>query len=351
MILPTSVLDDPPVHALLVACASIVAAFVVDWIFRVLVSGLVSRTKTDIDDVILKLVRRPLAVTVVLLGFWAALQGIEVPPPGPYFYRGILMSIGVVYWAIVLAQVFGIVLDLLARPGQRTAVNLRTRPIFSLATRVVVLGGALYFLLIAWDIDVTAWLASAGIVGIAVGFAAQESLSNLFAGVSILADASYKIGDFLALENSLRGRVTQIGFRSTRILTRDDVEVIIPNAKLANAVIVNESGGPYEKSRVRVPLSVAYGTELEDARAILLDVAHNTSKDIVLEPPENAPVVRLVKLGDSGLELELRVWIFQPEARGRVVDALNTQIYNRLRAARIEIPYPKHEVFLHTVAD
>jgi MscS family membrane protein len=348
MILP-SILDDPRVHAVLVASGALVAALVIDWIFRVVVHRVVSRTKTDVDDVIVNAIRRPLAVTVLLFGLWASLQGLAPPHPVPFVTRGVLMSIAVLYWAIVAARVFSIALEAMAR-RERSAVNVRTRPIFSLVARVLVVGGAAYFLLLAWSIDVTAWLASAGIIGLAVGFAAQESLSNLFAGVSILTDAPYKIGDFLALENGMRGRVTQIGFRSTRILTRDDVEVIIPNAKLANAVIVNESGGPYEKSRVRVPVSVAYGTAIEEARAILLDVARTASKEIVLDKPENTPVVRFMKLGETGLDLELRVWIFLPEARGRVVDALNTEIYNRLRAARIEIPYPKRDVYLHTVA-
>jgi small-conductance mechanosensitive channel len=348
MILPNAV-DDPRLHAIVVASSAIVAAIVVDWLFRVVVHRLVSRTKTELDDAIVNAIRRPLAVTVLLFGLWASIQGLPLPDPAPFATRGVLMSIAVLYWAIVVARVFSVVLDALVRRDE-SAVNVRTRPIFALAARLLVVGGAAYFLLLAWSIDVTAWLASAGVIGLAVGFAAQESLSNLFAGVSILTDAPYKIGDFLSLENGLRGRVTQIGFRSTRILTRDDVEVIIPNAKLASAVIVNESGGPYEKSRVRVPVSVAYGTEIEAARSILLDVAKSASQEIVLDQAENAPLVRFVKLGESALELELRVWIVRPEARGRVVDALNTQIYKRLRDAEIEIPYPKRDVYVHTVS-
>ena len=344
-----SILDDPRVYAILMAGGALVAAGVIDWIFRVLVRRLARRTQTDVDDAIVKAIRRPLAVTVLLFGLWASFRGLALPDPVPFVTRGVLMSIAVLYWAIVVARIVSIILDALAR-RERSVVNVRTRPIYSLAARVLVVGAAAYFLLLAWNVDVTAWLASAGIIGIAVGLAAQQSLSNLFAGVSILTDAPYKIGDFLTLEGDMRGRVTQIGFRSTRILTRDDVEVIIPNSKLASAVIVNESGGPYERSRIRVPLSVAYGTDVEEARAILLDVARTASTEIVLDQPENEPVVRFLKLGETGLELELRVWIFLPEARTRVIDALNTQIYNRLRAASIEIPYPRRDVYMHTVA-
>ena len=187
MIVP-SILEDPRVHAILVACGAVVAAVVVDWIFRVVVRRLAGRTKTDVDDVIVGAIRRPLAATVLLFGLWASFQGLELPHPVPFVTRGVLMSIGVLYWAIVVAQIFSTILDALMR-RERGAVNVRTRPIYSLAARLIVVGGAAYFLLLAWEVDVTAWLASAGIIGIAVGFAAQQSLANLFAGVSILTES------------------------------------------------------------------------------------------------------------------------------------------------------------------
>ena len=89
----------------------------------------------------------------------------------------------------------------------------------------------------------------------AVGFAAKDTLANLFGGIFILADAPYKVGDFVVLGSGERGEVTQVGLRSTRILTRDDVEVTVPNAMIANDTIVNESGGPWVKHRVRVRVS------------------------------------------------------------------------------------------------
>ena len=90
----------------------------------------------------------------------------------------------------------------------------------------------------------TAWLASAGVVGIAVGFAAKDTLANLFSGVFILADAPYKIGDYIVLDaTGMRGKVTQIGLRSTRLITRDDVEVTIPNSIMGNSQVINQSGG------------------------------------------------------------------------------------------------------------
>ena len=101
--------------------------------------------------------------------------------------------------------------------------------LFDMLAKILLFCAAVYLIMLAFALDVTGWLASAGIVGIAVGFAAKDSLANLFAGIFIIADAPYKLGDFIMFEDGMRGRVTEIGLRATRILTRDDIEINIPN--------------------------------------------------------------------------------------------------------------------------
>ena len=116
-------------------------------------------------------------------------------------------------------------------------------------------------------------MASAGVVGLAVGFAAKDTLSNLIAGVFIMADAQYKINDLIILDSGERGLVTHIGLRSTRLLTRDDIEITVPNAVMGQAKITNETGGPKPQRRLRVPVGVAYGSDIDLVREILLRVA------------------------------------------------------------------------------
>jgi small-conductance mechanosensitive channel len=125
----------------------------------------------------------------------------------------------------------------------------------------------------------TAWLASAGIVGIAVGFAAKDTLANLFSGVFIMADAPYKIGDYVVLDTGERGEITHIGIRSTRMRTRDDVEVTVPNSIMGNTKIINESGGPYEKYRIRVKVGVAYGSDIDQVEQLLMEIAAANEKN------------------------------------------------------------------------
>ena len=150
---------------------------------------------------------------------------------------------------------------LAARKDHSELIQPRTMPMFEITIKIVLVALAGYLLLLIWGVDPTAWLASAGVIGIAVGFAARDTLANLFSGLFIVADAPYKIGDYIVLDTGERGEVTHLGIRSTRLLTRDDVEVTIPNAIIANAKIINESGGPWEKHRIRLPVGVAYGSD------------------------------------------------------------------------------------------
>ena len=138
-------------------------------------------------------------------------------------------------------------------------VQVPSLPVFDMVFKIVIVGAAVYFIFLAWKIDLTAWLASAGVVGIAVGFAAKDTLANLFSGIFIVADAPYKVGDYIVLDGGLRGRVTSIGIRSTRILTLDDIEITIPNAVIGSSKIINEAGGPQVHQRLGVTVDEFMG--------------------------------------------------------------------------------------------
>jgi small-conductance mechanosensitive channel len=206
--------------------------------------------------------------------------------------------------------------------------------------KLAMVSATIYFLFLTWRIDLTAWLASAGIVGIAVGFAAKDTLANLFSGIFIIADAPYKPGDFIVLDGGLRGQVTKIGIRSTRILTPDDVEITVPNAVIGGSKIVNETGGPHVKQRIRVAVDVAYGSDIDRVRAVLL----TCPEGVIHVAHAPTPQVRLRELAAAGLHFELLVWLEEPAQRDAVIDALNCAIYKAFAAASIEIPFPQLDV-------
>ncbi|MFA4916597.1 MAG: mechanosensitive ion channel domain-containing protein [Syntrophales bacterium] len=336
------VITTPYLYALTIVVMSMLLAAVVNIIMQVMIR-FTSKTKTTLDDKIMSILHRPVFVTIVLAGAAYAMRQLGSSDNSVRFGDALLFTLVVVIWTGAAMRIGKIVLQILSdQADKRPFVQPSTLPLFEIALKTLVVGLSVYCIFIIWNINVTAWLASAGVIGIAVGFAAKDTLSNLFSGIFILADRPYKIGDYIVLDSGERGMVTDIGIRSTRMLTRDDIEIILPNAAIANAKIINESGGYNTKARIRIDVSVAYGSDIDKVREILLDVAAK-SQYLVKEP---IPRVRFRSFGDSSLNFQLLGWIPEPVFRGRTIDELNTAIYKRFNKESIEIPFPQRDVHI-----
>lgn len=312
------------------------------------IARLASKTETDLDDRMIELVKRPVLMTTVILALLLITSLLSLPGGLHNFTVSLLATVLMISWARAAIKIVHMVLEMIASHKHRfDIVQERTIPLFEMTLKIVLVGAAAYVLLLIWGINPTAWLASAGVIGIAVGFAAKDTLANLFSGIFIVADAPYKIGDYVVLDSGERGAVTGLGMRSTRLLTRDDVEITIPNAVIANAKIINESGGPWEKERIRVPVGVAYGSDVDEVCEVLKNVA--LEHEEMLKNP--APRVRLRTFGASSLDFELMGWIDHPELRGRIRHELHMNIYKAFDEAGIQIPFPQQDVHVKSMPD
>ncbi len=239
--------EIPGVRAVAIVVASIVLALVLKFVVIRLLISLTKKTKTELDDRIISALRFPLFITAILLGLSYAAYDLELSENVLYYVLGVLKTAAVLIWGQAAMHIGSVFLQLLSRLTDRVQfIQPSSLPLFEIVVKVVVVVAFGYFFMAAWGINVTGWLASAGILGIAIGFAAKDTLANLFAGIFILTDAPYRIGDFIVLGDN-RGMVTHIGIRSTRILTRDDIEITIPNASIANSQIINETSGRHKK--------------------------------------------------------------------------------------------------------
>ena len=344
-------LEKDYIKALIVLVVAFLLIFVVRLIIRKIFWRLAEKTETDLDDEFLRTFQFPVSASLFTGGLWLSLSYLtyfkEARNPALInLIGGVLATVAIMIWMTAFLSFSGFLVDWLSESKERfKLIQPRTKPLFQMLIKTLVVVCAIYFVILAWGQDVTGWLASAGVAGIAIGFAAKDTLANFIAGIFIVADSPYKIGDYILLGNGDRGRVTDIGMRSTRLLTRDDVEIIIPNAIIGNTEIINQSGGPIESFRIRIKLSVAYGSDVDLVREVAMEVA--TSETLVLEDPK--PRLRFRSFGDSGLDYELLVWVRKPEMRGQVMDVLLTRIYKAFGQKNIEIPYPKRDVYLHHV--
>ena len=333
----------PPVLALVVALVGVGVAlvgrgFVLFWGHK-----LTARTSNELDEKLLRIGANVAAMIVAYLAIVLAIQVLQLGDTFEKILIRIALSLLVLRLMTSALRAGHVGLEILGRLRERFAiVEERTMPLFDLIMTVLVVGAAAYALLLVWNIDPTAWLASAGVIGIAVGFAARDTLANLFAGFFIIADAPYKLGDYVVLDTGERGEVTKVGIRSTRILTRDDVEITVPNSMMAISQIYNESGGKWERFRIRVKVGVAYGSDVDAVCELLERIA--VEHDSVCKDP--TPRVRMRGFGDSSLDFELLCWVAQPAQRGLVTHELYMAIYKALNEAGIEIPFPQRDIWV-----
>ena len=288
----------PALGGLVIAGVFFLAAFFIRSVVLQVLEKMAKKSGSHFDDKIVDELRKPVFTTVVFFGFCMAAKAAELPF-GTDALVNIFVSVIIGSWMRASFALSTTILEALARNHHRfPIVEKHTVPLLDLSIKLLVLLVGSYCLLMIWGVNPLGWLASAGIVGIAVGFAAKDTLANLFSGFFILVDAPYKIGDYVNLDSGERGRVTRIGLRSTRLLSRDDIEITLPNALIANAKIVNESGGLNSKIRIRLPVGVDYGSDIDQVCEVIQNVAESHS-EICTDP---FPRVRMRGFGASSLD-------------------------------------------------
>ncbi len=332
----------PLLKAALVLVIYLILAKVVDLTFSHLLSRLVAKTRSELDDRLLDHLHRPVSWSVGLIGGLHAVIYLGLEEPWRTVVPRVIKSGMVAVWWIAL---FAMTRDLLTHRSQRlTASGKVGRDIFVLFKNfiyVALFGLGTLWLLSIWQVNLTPLFASAGIAGIAIGFAAKDTLANFFGGISIFFDRAYKVGDYVILDSGERGEVVDIGIRSTKIKTRDDVLVTIPNSIMANSKIINETA-PVPRYRIRVPVGVAYGSDLRRVEQLLVEGAR--SHPLVKRDP--APRARIRRFGDSSIDFELLCWVQDPADRGLVIHELFHTIYQAFEKEGITIPFPQLDVHL-----
>ena len=209
---------------------------------------------------------------------------------------------------------------------------------------VIVYATAIILALDILGINVMPFVAGAGILGVAVGFAAKDTLSNLIAGVLLIIDRPFEVGDRIEVwsapaGSSTWGDVIDIGLRATRIKTTDNIVIIIPNNEIMTRDIVNYTIIS-SKIRVRINIGIAYEANIRTAKSVILQAA--AAADWIAADP--APKVVVRNFGDSSVDLQLRVWINDARKRMDTISFITDKVKEAFDNSGIEIPYPKRDI-------
>lgn len=321
-------------QAVVIVGGAAIAAVLFRFGMRFIIDRSAWLTATGLDDIVEREIASPGYLTILLVGVYMVFPLFDRPRIA-FWAEGVIGTVLVGIWAIASIRLVKRSIN----AYQENGYELDFAPVLTNLWTFVVLVLAAGLLLGIWGIDLTPFIAGAGVAGIVIGIAAQDTIGNFFAGISLNLDRTYQVGDIIQLEDDTRGRVTSISIRSTSLLTRDNMEVAIPNSYLNNTQVINESA-PVRKRRIRLNVGVAYGSDLDRVQSVLLEVMEDVS--IVLSDP--TPVVRFRAFENSAIRAQLQFYIEHPSQWGRSRHQVIKQIDAAFKEANIKIPFPQREL-------
>ncbi|MBN1270741.1 MAG: mechanosensitive ion channel family protein [Candidatus Aminicenantes bacterium] len=324
----------------LIIVASYIIALLSKIIIKKVLKPLAKRTKTKIDDIIIKNVSKILFYVILLIGVKFAIESFEQRTE---LFSNIVNSLLVLIVIILLVNI----IDSFAKQWTqdwkhrtKTTADDRLIPLLQKILKAVVIILGTFFIFNAWHIDISPLLATAGIAGLAIGLAVKDSLSNILGGLQLVLDKTFKVGDKVKLESGELGIILDIGLRSTKLRTYDNEVIYIPNGYLANAKIKNYTQ-PTLEMRVNVEFGVEYGSDTDKVHKVVLETLNNI--DGVLKDP--APAVHFMQMSDFSLDFVARVWVQSYEDAYSMKLTVTDAIYKGLHKAGIGIPFPTRTIY------
>ena len=305
---------------------------------------LTKKTKTEIDDLIVRKTNKPISIILLLIGIRLALLPIGVKQYILDITENIISSLIIAVITYIVIVVFDIFIDNWGKSiAEKTSSSVDDQliPIFHRFSRISISIIGLLFIFTVWGIQIGPLLTSLGIAGVAIAFALQNTLGNIFGGVSIILDKSVKVGDKIKLDADTMGTVMDVGLRSTKIQTWDGELITIPNGKLADSRILNFVQ-PEPKVRVVIDFGVEYGSDTSKVKRIVLDIITKTPG--VLKDP--MPKVMMTEMGDFALKFKALFWVEKFDIKFDTKVLITEEIYNELRKADVGIPFPTRTVYL-----
>jgi MscS family membrane protein len=329
--------------AVIIALATLISAWIVRWLGNRAALAICRWSGLGIQARLFEIISRPLWITVVLFGVLLETQWIMPSSVADLAIAGTAKTGLAIMWAVVLGRILYLLCGSLKTSHPHSTQFLLLTE--NIGAALISLMGTLTVLSV-WHIDLTPFVASAGLAGIIAALAAKDTLANFLGGINVFLDQPFKAGDYIILSTGERGEVVHIGLRSTKILTRDDILVSVPNSVMANSKIVNESA-PDPKFRVKTKVSVSYSSDADQVERVLMKAGSQIP--LVVDSP--APQVRLRAFGDSGLEFDFLFWINESKDRDLALHQVNRSILTEFNREGIIFAVPQREIYMHQTAE
>lgn len=331
----------------IVVVATLVAWLILKRIFMTVEKRINKYEFIRINTHIFRIIRKAVFLGLILVSGIYLIRLINIP-----ILEKIFRAFIIILMAGPVTEFIKIAIDYLQRRVAQNTENKVDDIIFDLLGKfagAIIYATAIVMSLDSLGVNVMPFIAGAGVAGVAIGFAAKDTLSNLIAGVLLIIDRPFEVGDRIEIWNapagtSKWGDVIDIGLRATRIRTTDHLIIVIPNNEIMMRDIINYTTIS-ERIRVRINIGVAYDADIPKAKELILAVAQE-AKWIADEPK---PKVVVRKFGESSVDLQLRVWINDARQRMKTISHITDKVKAVFDEEGVEIPYPKRDIYVHQV--
>jgi len=331
------------VVSMLVVLGSLAGLYLVRKLLFGMLHRITRKTETRFDDLLVAGLRIPSLFLVVVLSMYVGIRMADLPEAWfAYATKGMHLSI---IFAITmgLANVSG---ELLAYFLKQVELPISATSLLLAVVKAMVYVIGVLIILNYLGISIAPLITALGVGGLAMALALQDTLSNLFAGIHIMAEQAIRVGDFVRLEGGQEGYVQDISWRTTRIRMLPNNMVIVPNNKLSQSVITNYHL-PEQKMVLQVPVNVSYASDPDHVERVLLEEAKKALDEVPGMLADPAPSVRFIPgFGDSALAFSLLCHIREIADQNPILHELNMRILKRFRQEGIEFPYPTRTIYL-----
>jgi small-conductance mechanosensitive channel len=322
------------------------------WVLSKLASSILNKwgkrialfTETDLDDRILQRIIPHISRLLFMSGIYLAIRSLPLHAKLVQLFSGILFVVLVI---VLFSLVYNALDELMhwymngRQEGSRELISRNMIPFAEKLAMLFLMGTALIIILKHFNYDIVSVVTALGIGSLAIGLAAKDTLANMISGFTLMLDQPFRIGDRIQLSGGQIGDVVDIGLRSTKIKTLDNQLLVIPNSDLCNTMLTNQAF-PNASVKGRINVGVAYGSDVESVKKLLVDTALEC-EGVLSEP---VPEAYFTSFGDSALNMALFFWVNEYATLFTVTDRVNTSILSSFRESGVEIPFPIRTVNL-----
>jgi small-conductance mechanosensitive channel len=335
--------------AFVIVIVAFIVGVIVKFIIHQVGKSIAKRTKTNIDDELIRATENPVLWGIAIAGVFVALLSVNYLAIYSAQILKAAMIVGVLWGAWLGSRVISALLNWYGSEiSCKTATDLDDkymhifRRVFNIA--ILVITGML--ILQQLGVSITPLIASLGIAGLAVGLALQDTLANFFSGFWLISERAVKIGDYVEIEGaSVKGIVEDVNWRTSRIRSLANNMVIVPNLKFAQSTVINYQS-PTPQLAVSIQCSCSYENDLEKVEKVCVEVGNDVVNTVISGVKDSVPIVRFTNFADSAIEFTVYLQANDPLEQATIKHEFMKRLKARFKKERIEIPFPQRVIHM-----